>query len=52
MEDKLIFDHCRTEIATERHFREEIPGIVEKLVDSCSNDAAFDHVGPEPIPSR
>ena len=52
MEDKLIFDHCRTEIATERHFREEIPGIVEKLVDSCSNGASFDHVGPEPIPSR
>ncbi len=52
MEDKLIFDHCRTEIATERHFREEIPGIVEKLVDSCSNGECFDHVGPEPIPSR
>jgi serine O-acetyltransferase len=52
MEDKLIFDHCRTEIATERHFREEIPGIVEKLVDSCSNGESFDHVGPEPIPSR
>ncbi|MGA2026751.1 MAG: serine O-acetyltransferase EpsC [Syntrophobacteraceae bacterium] len=52
MEDKLIFDHCRTEIATERHFREEIPGIVEKLVDSCLNGASFDHVGPEPIPSR
>ena len=52
MEDKLIFNHCRTEIATEQHFREEIPGIVEKLVDSCSNGASFDHVGPEPIPSR
>ncbi len=52
MEDKLIYDQCRTEIATERHFREEIPGIVEKLVDSCSKVECFDHVGPEPIPSR
>ena len=39
-------------IATERQFREEIPGIVENLVVSCSNGACFDHVGPEPIPSR
>ncbi len=52
MEDKLIYDQCRTEIATDRHFREEIPGIVEKLVDSCSKVECFDHVGPEPIPSR
>ena len=52
MEDKFIYDQCRTEIATELHFREEIPGIVEKLVDSCSNVECFDHVGPEPIPSR
>ena len=27
MEEKLIFDHCKTEIETERHFREEIPGL-------------------------
>jgi len=52
MEDKLIFDHCKTEIETDRHFREEIPAIVEKLVVSCSNGECFDHVGPEPIPSK
>ncbi len=53
MEDQsFIFDQCKTEIQTERHFREEIPGIVEKLVNSCANGACFDHVGPEPIPSR
>jgi len=52
MEDKLIFDHCKTEIETDRHFREEIPAIVEKLVVSCSNGECFDHVGPEAIPSK
>ncbi len=52
MEEKLIFDHCKTEIETERHFREEIPRVVEKLVNSCANGECFDHVGPEPIPSR
>ena len=37
MDEKLIFDHCKTEIETERHFREEIPGVVENLVNSCQN---------------
>ncbi len=52
MEDRLVDQYCKTEIATERHFREEIPGIVENLVGSCANGECFDHVGPEPIPSR
>jgi len=52
MEERLIIEHCKDEIAQERHFREEIPGIVENLAGSCSEGACFDHVGPEPIPSR
>ncbi len=52
MEDKLIVDQCKTEIEADRHFREEIPGIVENLVNSCSDGECFDHVGPEPIPSK
>ncbi|HYA41257.1 MAG TPA: serine O-acetyltransferase EpsC [Syntrophobacteraceae bacterium] len=51
MEDKLILDHCESEIETERYFRGEIPGIVEKLAGSCANGTCFDHIGPEPIPS-
>jgi len=35
-----------------RHFREEIPRVVDELVLSCRRTDCFDHVGPEPIPSR
>ena len=48
----FILDQCKTAVQTERHFREEIPGIVDKLVNSCVNGVCFDHVGPEPIPSK
>jgi serine O-acetyltransferase len=43
---------CKTDITIARHFREEIPAIVDQLTSSCSRDGCFDHVGPEPIPSR
>ena len=53
MDNQLfILDQCKTAVQTERHFREEIPGIVDKLVSSCVNGVCFDHVGPEPIPSK
>lgn len=45
-------EKCRKEIATARQQREEIPAVVEQLVSSCNQDNCFDHVGPEPIPSR
>ena len=45
-------EKCRTEIAAVRKQREEIPAVVEQLVFSCNRDNCFDHVGPEPIPSR
>lgn len=35
-----------------RSIREKIPKIVEKLVLTCHKEDNFDHVGPEPIPSR
>jgi serine O-acetyltransferase len=45
-------EKCREEIQTTRHFREEIPDMVRNLVQSCRREGCFDHVGPEPIPSR
>ncbi len=33
-------------------FKEEVPRIVQKLAASCANGVCFDHVGPEPIPSK
>jgi len=43
---------CKIQVDENRHFREEIPGIVRALVRSCDSDECFDHAGPEPINSR
>lgn len=52
MEGKTEKDKCWVEIQALRDYREDIPEIVEKLVATCNRDDCFDHVGPEPIPSR
>ncbi len=43
---------CQVEVKTAREYRRELPGIVEELVLSCRREDCFDHVGPEPLPSR
>jgi serine O-acetyltransferase len=43
---------CKIEVKATREHREEIPEIVNQLVLSCQREDCFDHVGPEPIPSR
>jgi serine O-acetyltransferase len=43
---------CKADIAIARRYREEIPSVVDELVSSCNRLDCFDHVGPEPIPSR
>jgi serine O-acetyltransferase len=45
-------DRCKIEAKTTQEFREAIPEIVNRLVGSCRREDCFDHVGPEPIPSR
>ena len=45
-------DRCKVEARTAQEFREAVPQIVEQLVASCQLEDCFDHVGPEPIPSR
>jgi serine O-acetyltransferase len=52
MADKSMTDQCKVERAESRKFREEVPKIVEQLVQTCNREECFDHVGPEPIPSR
>lgn len=48
----LKLDECRIDEESVRRHREELPAVVEELVGTCQGDACFDHVGPEPIPSR
>ena len=52
VDDASLSSQCKETISAVRHYRDEIPGIVSALVDSCSSEECFDHVGPEPIPSR
>jgi serine O-acetyltransferase len=52
MDESSPKDQCRIELDSERQYREEIPKIVSELVRTCNRDECFDHVGPEPIPSR
>ncbi len=43
---------CRIGLFESSEFRRKIPEIVERLVHTCGDRACFDHVSPEPIPSR
>ncbi len=43
---------CEMELETRRHSQEEIPRVVQQLVLSCQGEKGFDHIGPDPIPSR
>jgi serine O-acetyltransferase len=45
-------DLCKIEVKASRKYREEIPGIVDQLTISCRREDCFDHIGPEPLPSR
>ena len=50
--DESKLKECRFEREAARDFREEIPGIVEKLVLSCDREECFDHVDLAPLPSK
>jgi serine O-acetyltransferase len=45
-------EQCKVEVQTGQTYREEIPGVVQELVECCLSQECYDHVGPEPIPSR
>ncbi|MBW1850311.1 MAG: serine acetyltransferase [Deltaproteobacteria bacterium] len=52
MDDTWKTEQCEARIATTHQFRKEIPDIVNRLILTCDHDECFDHVSPEPIPSR
>jgi serine O-acetyltransferase len=52
MHEISVVDQCKVGVEVSRQFRESIPAIVNELVVSCDLEKCFDHIGPEPIPSR
>ena len=52
MDDSSKLEQCKAEVTITERFREGIPPIVDQLVLSCRREDCFDHVGPDPIPSR
>jgi serine O-acetyltransferase len=50
--DESKLEQCKAEIETKKQFRENIPKIVEALVQSCNTEDCFDHVDLEPLPSK
>lgn len=52
MDESQKIDQCKMEVQATSKLREELPSIVEQIVLSCQKGGCFDHVGPEPIPSR
>ena len=52
MEHVTKEDQCKVEVSETEQHRREIPGVVDRLVLSCEGTECFEHVSPEPIPSR
>ncbi|MBW1720513.1 MAG: serine acetyltransferase [Deltaproteobacteria bacterium] len=52
MEDVLKEDRCKTDVLNTERFRKELPELVDRLVRSCDRKECFNHVSPEPLPSR
>ncbi len=45
-------DQCRIDLSDTERYRLKVPAVVEELVLSCEDKECFDHISPEPIPSR
>ena len=43
---------CPKEHPTSSDFRSRLPHIIDQVVETCYNNACFEHVEAEPLPSR
>jgi len=43
---------CKTDVASLTQYRRRLPGIVDDIINNCSDDTCYTHVDYEPIPSR
>ncbi len=50
--DKKRQVKCRIDRATSENLRAKVPLYVEKILEHHNKDERFNHIGPEPIPSR
>lgn len=50
--DELAKQRCEQEFESRIRFREELPKIVEDIVESCTASDCFEYVNAEVIPSR
>ena len=51
-EEKEFVEACKVGHARRGRFREQIPGIVDSIVNSCQDKTCFEHIHAELIPSR
>jgi serine O-acetyltransferase len=49
---KMTVEACRARIETHAGYREQLPKIVENVLGSCDDEACFEHIDAELIPSR
>lgn len=45
-------NQCRNDLSDTGQYRRRIPDVVKQLVVTCEGERCFDHISPEPIPSR
>lgn len=50
--DMINAEQCGNQIKKVRGYRDELPAIVDQLVQSCAGPNALAHVDSEPLPSR
>jgi len=49
---KEMLKVCKTGFETHTQFREQLPSIVETVLESCQDEECFEHIDAELIPSR
>jgi len=45
-------DSCKIDVQNLSKYRNRLPEIAEKIIDSCNDQECYTHVDYEPIPSR
>jgi serine O-acetyltransferase len=49
---KDTMEICRAGLESRVRFRDQLPRVVDRIVESCHDEKCFEHIDAEPIPSR